>query len=43
MSGTALSRLMEAVAKFTKHATAMSTILVTKLFEARRGRGGMRL
>ena len=33
----ALSRLLEDVAKFIKHATAMSTILATELFQARRG------
>ena len=36
MSVTALSRLLEAVAESTKHATAMSTILATELFQARR-------
>ena len=36
MSVTALSRLLEAVAKSIKHATAMSTILATELFQARR-------
>ena len=36
MSVAALSRLLEAVAKSIKHATAMSTILATELFEARR-------
>ena len=35
MSGTTLSRLLEAVAKSIKHATAMSTILATELFQAR--------
>ena len=35
MSVTALSRLLEAVAKSIKHATAMSTILATELFQAR--------
>ena len=34
MSVTALSRLLEAVAK-NKHATAMSTVLATELFQAR--------
>ena len=32
----ALARLLEAVAKSIKHATAMSTILATELFQARR-------
>ena len=32
----ALSRLLEAVAKSIKHATAMSTILTTEFFQARR-------
>ena len=32
----ALSRLLEAVAKSIKHATAMSTLLTTELFQARR-------
>ena len=32
----ALSRLLEAVAKSIKHATAMSTILATEIFQARR-------
>ena len=32
----ALSRLLEAVAKLIKHATAMSTILATEIFQARR-------
>ena len=36
MSVNALSRLLEAVAKSVKHATAMLTILVTELFQARR-------
>ena len=36
MSVNALSRLLEAVAKSIKHATAMSTILATELFQARR-------
>ena len=36
MSVNALSRLLEAVAKSVKHATAMSTILATELFQARR-------
>ena len=31
----ALSRLLEAVAKSIKHATAMSTILTTEIFHAR--------
>ena len=31
----ALSRLLEAVAKSIKHATAMSTILATEIFQAR--------
>ena len=35
MSVTALSRLLEAVAKSIRHATAMSTILATELFQAR--------
>ena len=35
MSVTVLSRLFEAVAKSIKHATAMSTILATELFQAR--------
>ena len=36
MSVLALSRLLEAVAKSIKHATAMSTILATEIFQARR-------
>ena len=36
MSVPALSRLLEAVAKSIKHATAMSTILATEMFQARR-------
>ena len=36
MSVTALSRVLEAVAKSIKHASAMSTVLATKLFQARR-------
>ena len=32
----ALSRLLEAVAKSIKHATAMYTFLATELFQARR-------
>ena len=36
MSVAALSRLLEAVAKSIKHATAMSTLLTTELFQARR-------
>ena len=36
MSVKALSRLLEAVAKSIKHAAAMSTILATELFQARR-------
>ena len=36
MSVTALSRLLQAIAKSIRHATAMSTILTTKLFQARR-------
>ena len=36
MSVQALSRLLEAVAKSIKHATAMSTILATEIFQARR-------
>ena len=36
MSIKALSRLLEAVAKSIKHATAMSTIFATELFQARR-------
>ena len=35
MSVNALSRLLEAVAKSIKHATAMSTILAVELFQAR--------
>ena len=35
-SVSALSRLLEAVAKSIKHATAMSTLLTTELFQARR-------
>ena len=35
MSVTALSRLLEAVAKSIRHSTAMSTVLATELFEAR--------
>ena len=36
MSVAALSRLLEAVAKSIKHATAMSTLLTTEIFQARR-------
>ena len=36
MSVQALLRQIEAVAKFIKHATAMSTILITEIFQARR-------
>ena len=36
MSVTALSRLLEAVAKSIKHTTAMSTILTTEIFQVRR-------
>ena len=36
MSVQALSRLLEAVAKSIKHSTAMSTILATEIFQARR-------
>ena len=36
MSVAALSRLLEAVAMAIKNATAMSTILATELFQARR-------
>ena len=36
MSVAALSRLLEAVVKSIKHATAMSTILATEIFQARR-------
>ena len=36
MSVAPLSRLLEAVAKFIKHATAMSAILTTEIFQARR-------
>ena len=36
MSVAALSRLLDAVAKSIKHATAMSTLLTTELFQARR-------
>ena len=36
MSVAALSRLLEAVAKSIKHATAMSTLLTTEIFKARR-------
>ena len=35
MSVNALSRLLKAVAKSIKHATAMSTVLATELFQAR--------
>ena len=35
MSVPALSRLIETVAKSIKHATAMSTILATEIFQAR--------
>ena len=35
MSVMALSRLLEAVAKLIKHATAMSTILTTEIIQAR--------
>ena len=36
MSVNALSRLLEAVAKSIRHATAILTILATELFQARR-------
>ena len=36
MSMPALSRLLEAIAKSIKHATAMSTILATEIFQGRR-------
>ena len=36
MSVAVLSRLLEAVAKSIKHATAISTILATEIFQARR-------
>ena len=36
MSNAALSKLLEAVAKSIKHATAMSTLLTTEIFQARR-------
>ena len=36
VSAPALSRLLEAVAKSINHATAMSTILATEIFQARR-------
>ena len=36
MSVQALSRLLEAVAKSIRHATAMSTILATEILQARR-------
>ena len=36
MSVAALARLLEAVAKSVKHATAMSTLLTTEIFQARR-------
>ena len=36
MSVSVLSRLLEAVAKSIKHTTAISTILATELFQARR-------
>ena len=36
MPVTALSRLLEAVAKSIKHTTAMSTILTTEIFQVRR-------
>ena len=36
MSMPALSRLIEAVVKSIKHATAMSTILATEIIQARR-------
>ena len=36
MSVAALSRLSEAVAKSIKHATTMSSLLTTKIFQARR-------
>ena len=36
MSAPALSRLLETVTKSIKHATAMSTILATEIFQARR-------
>ena len=36
MSVAALSGLLEAIVKFIRHSVAMSTILVTELFQARR-------
>ena len=36
MSVAAMSRLLEAIAKSIKHAIAMSTILATEIFQARR-------
>ena len=36
MSVQALSRLLEAIAKSIKYATAMSSILATEIFQARR-------
>ena len=36
MAVAALSRLLEAVAKFIRHSVAMSTILAMELFQARR-------
>ena len=36
MSGAVLSRLLEAVTKSIRHSVAMSTILATELFQARR-------
>ena len=38
MSVTALSRLLEAVAKSLRHSAAMSTIFATELFQARHSR-----
>ena len=35
VSVTVLSRLLEAVAKSIKHATAMSSVLATEFFQAR--------
>ena len=36
MSMPALSRLLEAIAKSVKHATAISTMLATEIFQGRR-------
>ena len=43
MSVTALSRLLKAVAKSIRHSTAMSTILATELFQAKRPKSHLKV